>query len=645
VAEYVAPIREMQFVLKHVVGLDQVNGLPGWEEVTEDVVDAILEEAGKLASEVLSPLNSIGDRQGAKWKDGVVTTPPGFKDAYLQYCNAGWNNILSPSKFGGQGLPHLIATPVEEMWGAANLAFKLCPMLTQGAIEAIHHVGPDSLRERFLPKMISGEWTGTMNLTEPQAGSDLSLVRTKATPQADGTYKLKGQKIFITYGEHDYTENIVHLVLARIDGAPEGVKGISLFAVPKFHVKDDGSIGARNDVKCVSIEHKLGIHASPTAVMAYGEGEGAIGYIVGEAHRGLEYMFIMMNAARLSVGLEGVAIAERSYQRALAWSRERMQGKPVGVQGAKTSPIMMNAARYAVGMQGIAVAERAYQKAAAFAKERIQSRPVDGSLPGSGPIIHHPDVKRMLLTMKATTEAMRALAYWTSAMLDRARVHPDEAERKRAQAVVDLLIPVVKGWSTEMGIEVATLGIQVHGGMGFIEETGAAQHLRDARITTIYEGTTGIQANDLVGRKMGREEGRTALGLVAQIETAAAQLLGSPDASLKSIGESLAAAAARLKETVQWVATTYPTNPAAVAAGSVYVLKLMGITLGGWMLALSAQIAARQLAAGEGDPDFLKTKILTARFFADHVMAQAPALSAAITRGAQSVLAVNDAML
>jgi hypothetical protein len=390
----------------------------------------------------------------------------------------------------------------------------------------------------------------------------------------------------------------VHLVLARIDGAPEGVKGISLFAVPKFHVKDDGSLGSRNDVKCVSIEHKLGIHASPTAVMAYGESEGATGYLVGEAHRGLEYMFIMMNAARLSVGLEGVAVAERAYQRALAWSRERMQGKPVGVQGAKTSPI-----------------------------------------------IHHPDVKRMLLTMKATTEAMRALAYWTSAMLDRARVHPDEAERKRAQAVVDLLIPVVKGWSTEMGIEVATLGIQVHGGMGFIEETGAAQHLRDARITTIYEGTTGIQANDLVGRKMGREEGRTALGLVVQIEKAVAQLLASPDASLKSIGESLGAAAARLKETVQWVAKTYPTNPAAVAAGSVYVLKLMGVTLGGWMLALSAQIASRQLAAGEGDADFLKTKILTARFFADHILAQASAFSAAVTRGAESVLAVSDAML
>src|SRR4030081_2643992 len=303
VAEYVAPIKDMQFVLKHVVGLDQVNRLPGWEEVTEDVVDAVLEEAGKLASEVLSPLNSTGDRQGAKWKDGVVTTPQGFKEAYWQYVNAGWGNILSPTKFGGQGLPHLLATPVEEMWGSSNLAFKLCPMLTQGAIEAIEHVGPESLREKFLPNMVSGKWTGTMNLTEPQAGSDLSLVRTKATPQADGTFKVKGQKIFITYGEHDYTENIVHLVLARIDGAPEGVKGISLFAVPKSHVNSDGSLGERNDVKCVSIEHKLGIHASPTAVMAYGEKDGATGYIVGEPHRGLEELFFITNAGGRSLGL------------------------------------------------------------------------------------------------------------------------------------------------------------------------------------------------------------------------------------------------------------------------------------------------------------------------------------------------------
>jgi alkylation response protein AidB-like acyl-CoA dehydrogenase len=597
-AEYVAPIKDMRFVLKHVVGLDQVNTLAGWEEITEDVVDAILEEAGKLATEVLSPLNVTGDRTGAKWKDGDVTTPAGFKEAYWQYVNAGWGNIQSPTAYGGQELPHLIATPVEEMWAAANLAFKLCPMLTQGAIAAISQVGPEDLRKKFLPNMVSGKWTGTMNLTEPQAGSDLSLVRTKATPQPDGTYRLKGQKIFITYGEHDYTENIIHLVLARIDGAPEGVKGISLFAVPKFDVKADGSLGARNDVKCVSIEHKLGIHASPTAVMAYGEKDGALGHIVGEPHRGLEYMFIMMNAARLSVGLEGVAIGERAYQRALSWSRERMQGKPVGVQGAKTSPI-----------------------------------------------IQHPDVKRMLLTMKSTTEAMRALAYWTSALLDRAHHHADESERKRCQSLVDLLIPVVKGWSTEMGIEVATLGIQVHGGMGFIEETGAAQHLRDARITTIYEGTTGIQANDLVGRKMGREGGRTALALLVEIEKLPGQLGRSNDPQLIAIAEALATSAHQLRKTVEWVSETYAANPAAVAAASVYVLKLMGITLGGWMLARSAQVAAKQLAAGGGDGDYLKGKILTARFFGDHVMAQAPALASAAMNGAESVLGVEEALL
>ncbi len=597
-AEYVAPVKDMQFVLKHVVGLEQVNKLPGWEEVTEDLVDAILEEAGKFASEVLSPLNATGDRQGAKYSDGTVTMPSGFKDAYGQYIGAGWNNILSPTAFGGQGLPHVIATPVEEMLGAANLAFKLCPMLTQGAIEAIAYVGSDALQKTFLPKMVSGEWTGTMNLTEPQAGSDLSLVRTKATPQPDGTYRVKGQKIFITYGEHDYTENIIHLTLARIEGAPEGVKGISLFVVPKNVVNADGGLGERNDVKCVSIEHKLGIHASPTAVLVFGEKQGALGYLVGEANRGLEYMFIMMNAARLSVGLEGVAIGERAYQRALAWARDRLQGKPVGVAGAKTSPI-----------------------------------------------VHHPDVKRMLLTMKSLTEAMRALAYWTSAVLDRARKHPDEAERRRCQAQVDLLIPVVKGWSTETGIEIASLGIQVHGGMGFIEETGAAQHLRDARITTIYEGTTGIQANDLVGRKVGREAGRTALALIDEMEKVAAASSGAGDAALKAIGARLAAAIASLREATEWIVKNYGTNPAAVAAGSVYYLKLMGITSGGWLMALSAQIASRQLKAGEGEAAFLRAKILTARFYADHILSQAAGLAAATTQGSESVLSVEEAML
>jgi alkylation response protein AidB-like acyl-CoA dehydrogenase len=448
--------------------------------------------------------------------------------------------------------------------------------------------------------MISGKWTGTMNLTEPQAGSDLSLVRTKASPVGDGTYRIKGQKIFITYGEHDFTENIVHLTLARIDGAPEGVKGISLFAVPKFLVNADGSVGARNDVRCVSIEHKLGIHASPTAVLAFGEKDGAIGHLVGEPHRGLEYMFIMMNAARLSVGLEGVAIAERAYQRALAWSRERLQGKPVGAQGPAGKAV---------------------------------------------PIVQHPDVKRMLLTMKSTTEATRALAYFTSALLDRARKHPDEAERRECQALVDLLIPVVKGWSTENGIEVASLGVQVHGGMGFIEETGAAQHLRDARITTIYEGTTGIQANDLVGRKVGREQGRTAFALIARMEALTKELPAAKNVHLSTICDRLNSAIASLKEATQWIAQAYGTHPAAVAAGSVYYLKLMGITTGGWMMTRAALAAAKQLESGSGDAAYLRGKVLTARFYADHILPQALSLSAITMRGADSVLAVEEALL
>jgi len=597
-AEYVAPLKDMQFVLKHVVGLGEVNRLAGWEELTDDVVDAILEEAGKVASEVLSPLNASGDRTGAVFRDGKVTMPAGFRDAYWQWVKAGWGNVLAPPDFGGQGLPHLVATPVEEMWGSANLAFKLCPMLTQGAVEALDTVGSEALKRRFLPKMVAGEWTGTMNLTEPQAGSDLSLVRTRAVPQKDGSWRLFGQKIFITYGEHDYTDNIVHMVLARMEGAPEGVKGISLFLVPKVLVKEDGGLGARNDVKCASIEHKLGIHASPTAVLIYGEKDGAVGYLMGEPNRGLEYMFIMMNAARLSVGLEGVAIAERAYQRALAWSRERLQGKPAGSSGPKTAPI-----------------------------------------------VQHPDVKRMLLTMKSLAEAMRALAYWVSAMLDRARRHPDDAERRRCQAVVDLLVPVVKGWSTETGIEVASLGIQVHGGMGFIEETGAAQHLRDARITTIYEGTTGIQANDLVGRKVGREAGRTALAVIAQVQATRAELGRSGNEHLTAIGERLASAVARLEETTQWIVSTYGTNPAAVASGAVYYLKLMGIVCGGWMMARAAQIAARDLEAGEGDAAFLRAKVLTARFYADHILPQSLALSAVAMGGAESVLAMDEALL
>src|SRR5215468_2970843 len=469
---YHAPLREMRFVLTELAGLEQVAKLPGFEEATPDLVMAILEEAGKFATEVLDPLNASGDREGAeRLDDGTVRTPSGFKDAYKQYCANGWNGLTKDPDFGGQGLPQLVSTAVEEMWHAANMAFDLCPLLTQGAIEAIELCGTPEQKERYLPKMVSGEWTGTMNLTEAQAGSDLAAVRTRAVPQPDGSFKLFGQKIFITYGEHDYTDNIIHLVLARTPTAPEGVKGISLFIVPKFMVNADGSLGARNDVHCVSIEHKLGIHASPTAVLAYGDRGGATGYLVGEENRGLEYMFIMMNQARFSVGLEGVGLAERAYQRAAAYAKERVQGRAVG----------------------------------------------EGHAPGAT-ILQHPDVRRMLLSMKAATEAMRALAYVTAAALDNARAHPDEEARKRHQAFVDLMIPIVKGWCTETAQEIAYTGVQVHGGMGFIEETGAAQHYRDARITTIYEGTTGIQANDLVGRKTARDAGAAAFAVIAEMQ-------------------------------------------------------------------------------------------------------------------------------
>jgi alkylation response protein AidB-like acyl-CoA dehydrogenase len=577
-AEYVAPVKDMQFVLKHVVGLDQVNQLPGWEEVTEDLVDPVLEEAAKMANEVLSPLNSTGDRTGAKYKDGVVTTPPGFKDAYKQYTAAGWNAVKGPAEFRGPGAAAAHRHADRGDVGRFEPRVQALPDAHTGRDRGVAPQGLGAPAED-VPREDGLRRVDRHHEPHRAAGRKRPLARAhEGTPQPDGSYKLKGTKIFITYGEHDYTENIIHLVLGRVEGAPEGVRGISLFVVPKFLVNADGSLGARNDVKCVSIEHKLGIHASPTAVLAFGEKDGAVGYLVGEANRGLEYMFIMMNAARLSVGLEGVAVAERAYQRALGWARERLQGKPVGVQGAKTSPI-----------------------------------------------VQHPDVKRMLLTMKSVTEAMRALAYWTAAMLDRAKKHPDETERRRCQAMVDLLIPVVKGWSTENGIDIASLGIQVHGGMGFIEETGAAQHLRDARITTIYEGTTGIQANDLVGRKVGREEGRTAFALMQEME--------------KYVD------VAPLRAATEWIVKTYGTNPAAVAAGSVYYLKLMGITCGGWLMARSARIAADLLAKGSPDQEFLRAKQATARFYADHILVQAPGLAATITKGAESVLEVEEALL
>ncbi len=595
---YRAPMQEIQFVMNELAGLEQVGKLPGYEDATLDTVTAILEEASKFATEVLDPLNAVGDREGATWQEGgKVKTATGFKDAYRRFAENGWNGLTKNPEHGGQGLPQLVATAVEEMWHGANMAFALCPLLTQGAIEALELCGSDELKATFLPKMVEGVWTGTMNLTEPQAGSDLAAVRTRAVPSdKPGAYKLYGQKIFITYGEQDYTDNIIHLVLARTPTAPEGVKGISLFLVPKFMVNDDGSLGARNDVHCVSIEHKLGIHASPTAVLAYGDHGGAVGYLVGEENRGLEYMFIMMNLARFSVGIEGVGIAERSYQRARDYARDRVQGRAPGLD--KTVP--------------------------------------------TATILQHPDVRRMLLTMKAQTEAMRALAYVTGAAIDNARRHPDADARKRHQAFVELMIPIVKGWGTEIAQEVTYLGVQVHGGMGFIEETGAAQDYRDARITTIYEGTTAIQANDLIGRKTARDGGVVARSVIGEIVGLATALSADANGALVPIGNELQSAAAALKSAVDWVVPAYGKASRAAHAASVPYLRLWGLVAGGWQLARGAQVAARLLAENEGDTTFYRGKVATARFYAECLLPQAAALARAITLGSESVLALSD---
>jgi len=590
---YKAPLKDMQFVLNELANLAEVNALPGCEDATPDTVEAVLEENAKFCGEVIAPLNHAGDREPSFWADGEVTTTKGFKEAFRAYADAGWQGVQHPQEFGGQGLPKLVATPCMEMLHGANLSFALVALLSDGAIEALLTAGSDEQKARFLEPLVSGKWTGTMNLTEPQAGSDLAAVRSRAEPQGDGTYKLFGTKIFITYGEHDMAENIVHLVLARTPDAPPGVKGISLFIVPKFLINDDGSLGERNDVHCVSIEHKLGIKASPTAVLQFGDHGGAVGTLVGEENRGLEYMFIMMNAAR-----------------------------------------------FGVGMQGVGLAEHAYQQAVAFAKDRIQSRDVAGS-PGPVAIVNHPDVRRMLMSMRAQTEAARALAYVGAGISDLAHHHPDEATRKANLAVYEYLVPVIKGWSTEMSENVARDGVQVHGGMGFIEETGAAQHYRDAKILTIYEGTTAIQANDLVGRKTVRDGGAVAKSLLAQVDGVVQQLTDAQGADFTAIARSLRDGAAALGHVVDYMVEHAKGDPRGAYAGSVTYLKLAGIVLGGWQMARAALVAQNKLDAGEGDAAFYRAKIATARFYADHILSQASGLRHAVTEGAAGVLALD----
>ena len=589
---YVAPLKDMLFNIKYLAGIEQIAQLPGFEDAGFDTAQAVLEEAAKFNESVVSPLNWEGDKYPSSWHDGKVTATPGFKDAFHQFVEGGWQGLQHPVDFGGQGLPKTIGASCGEMQNSASISFALCPLLTDGAIEALLTAGSDELKAIYLENLVNGKWTGTMNLTEPQAGSDLAAVRTRAEPQADGSSKVFGTKIFITWGEHDMAENIIHLVLARVSGAPEGVKGISLFVVPKFNVNKDGSLGSRNDVHCVSIEHKMGIKASPTAVLQFGDHGGALGFLVGQENRGLEYMFIMMNAAR-----------------------------------------------FGVGVQGIAIAERAYQTAVVFAKERVQSRPVDGSIMASAPIIHHPDVKRMLMTMRAYTEGCRAMATVAASAFDAAHKHPDAETRKQNQTFYEFMVPLIKGYSTEMSLEVTSLGVQVHGGMGYIEETGCAQYYRDAKILTIYEGTTAIQANDLVGRKTSRDGGQSAKALAKQIEATEALLAASGKADAAVVARRLKAAREAFVDVVNFVAGNTKASPNAVFSGSVPYLMLAGNLMAGWQLGRALLVAIDQIAQGVDVP-FMQAKIITARFYADHMLTKAPGIRDAIIEGADSVTAL-----
>jgi 3-(methylthio)propanoyl-CoA dehydrogenase len=594
-AEYIPPLHDIRFVLEQLVDLDGLSKLEAYAHVDPETVLGVIEESGRFMAEVIAPLNPVGDAAGSILdRDGNVTTPPGFREAYRQYVEAGWGAVPFPDEFGGGGFPWLVAVVMQELMASASMAFSLCPLLTQGAIDMLERHGSPAQQAAYLEKMVTGEWAGTMNLTEPQAGSDLGAVRAKAVPADDGTWRISGQKIFITFGEHDLAGNIVHLVLARVPDAPLGTRGISCFIVPKYLVNNDGSLGARNDLRCVSIEHKLGIHASPTCVMSYGDAGGAVGYLIGEANQGMRYMFAMMNTARLSVGVQGLAIAERAYQDALRYAQERRQGRAIGAPKGESSPI-----------------------------------------------VEHPDVRRMLLTMKAYMEAMRALLYTNAVSIDLARHHHDPAEREARRELVELLTPVSKAWCTDLGVELASVGLQVHGGMGYVEETGVAQYLRDSRISPIYEGTNGIQAIDLVMRKVPMRGGGVVADLLAQMEALGPEL-DAAGQELAGLRPALATGVSVLREATDWILSRGPAEPNDVLAGATPYLRLSGLVIGGWLMARSALAASRLLRTADGaDAAFLREKIATASFYAGQLLPQAAGLLPAVTAGAGPLFRID----
>ncbi|HEX6567753.1 MAG TPA: acyl-CoA dehydrogenase [Acidimicrobiales bacterium] len=589
--EFSAPLEDMRFVLENIVDLPALASLPGFEHAEPDMVYGVLEESGRFFSQEFAPLNRVGDTQHSRRNgDGSVTTPDGFHRAYQRYVEAGWAGVPFPPEYGGGGFPWLVTIAMQEMMTAANMAFSLCPLLTQSAIDMLLHYGSEEQREVYLPRMVTGEWTGTMNLTEPQAGSDVGAITTKAVPADDSTWRITGQKIFITYGEHDLADNIIHLVLARVPDAPPGTKGISCFIVPKVLVNEDGSLGERNRVDCVSIEQKMGINASPTCVMAY---DGATGYLLGEPNQGMRYMFKMMNNARLSVGVEGLSLGERAYQQAVAFAHDRRQGRAPGAPAGESSPI-----------------------------------------------VDHPDVRRMLLTMRAQIEALRCLAYLNAECIDLAARHPDAEVRTARQELADLLTPITKGWGTDLGVELTSLALQVHGGMGYIEEAGVAQHYRDIRIAPVYEGTNGIQAMDMVVRKLPMRGGGVMADYLAGIEATAGELSGA-DGDLAVIGKCLADAHASLQTTTDWLLAHGGADPNNTLAGATPYLRMCGVVTGGWLLARSALAAQRLLDAGEGDADFLRQKLVTARFYAEQLLPQAAGLAPAVTAGPADLLAAT----